>query len=200
MWGAAAAAMHYAIGVSTALALSPALLSLHLFVFKLFQLVPRNLQAVGLAPTITGGAAMIAVMGGLGSLFAGSWRSGVECYMDLAGSLILSLVAPAVIALAFKVHNNRREIARLWLPLLLTSALTVPTALLAAAAAAAPLQLAPSLALAMAPRHISSAMAGNDVSFSFSFGSAANGRIGLCQNVRIGFLLFAFESAHILLF
>ncbi len=50
------------------------------------------------------------------------------------------------------MHGKREEIARLWLPLLLTSLITVPSSLLASAALAAPLSIAPSLALAMVRR------------------------------------------------
>ena len=48
---------------------------------------------------------MVAIMAGLGGGFGGGWRMGVQLYMDLAGGLILSLVTPAVIALAFKVTD-----------------------------------------------------------------------------------------------
>lgn len=56
---------------------------------------------------------------------------------------------PPLVTIPPQVHDNRAEIARLWLPLLLTSAITVPASLLAAAALTSCLALDGALALAM---------------------------------------------------
>ncbi|KAK3269798.1 hypothetical protein CYMTET_21774, partial [Cymbomonas tetramitiformis] len=168
--------------VPAAVAYAPGFALLTLAVYKLVQLVPKRLQAVGFVPTITGGLLLLALICAFGAAELGSWNLGVQMYLSFTGSTILRLVTPAVIGLAFKVHACKSELLSNAGPILAACAVTVPSVMLSAAAASRLLDLGPQLAWGLVPRHTATAMA---VPIATSLGASSGVTVAITTLVAI---------------